>query len=137
MKLRLLWTLLMALALSCPLVISASAQDHDRDDQNRHVDQDRDHDRDHDRWEHRKDWDYRTYDRDRRPEGWNEGQRTEWRNCETGDGHRYDCYTYSYNNTPYYYYRDDSGRLIVRRRHHDKDRDDYMRDGDHDRDDKH
>lgn len=138
MKLRVLWTALMAFALTCPLVISAAAQDRDdqnrdRDDQNRQVMHDRDHDRNRDRWENRNNqWDSRTYDREQRPDGWMEGQRANSRYCENHHG----CYTYQYQGQPYYYYRDDNGRMVVRRQHHHNDRDDYRRNRDHD-DDKH
>jgi len=120
----------MAFALSCMMVVGASAQDRDRDDQNRHVDQNRDHDRNQDRWETRKGWEYRTYRNDQRPEGWEQGRRSEWRNCDDGTGGRqYECYSYQYQGQPYYYYRDDNGNVYVRRQHRDHDHD---HDHDHD-----
>ncbi len=136
MKLRVLWMLLIAFALVCTMSIPLAAQDHDRDDANRHVDRDRDHDRDHDRddrWENRNGWEYRTYQGNEHPEGWNRGDRTEWRNCDDGrSGRQYDCYSYQYQGRPYYYYQDENGRTYVRRHHQDRDHD-----GDHDRDDRH
>ena len=135
MKLRILWTILMAFALAAPLAVSASAQNRDRDDQSRQVDQDRDHNRaDPEVWQNRNGWEYRTYEGDRRPEGWAQGSKSEWRNCDDGTSrHQYDCYSYQYQGQPYYYYRDDKGKMVVRRQHHDGDRDDQH----HDRDDKH
>jgi hypothetical protein len=141
MKLRVLWTISLALALASTLAVSASAQDRNRDDQNRHTDQDRDHNRaNRDVWQNRAGWEYRTYEGDRRPEGWNQGAKSEWRNCDDGTSrHQYDCYSYQYQGQPYYYYRDENGRMSVRRQHRDtnQDRDDQHRDRDHDRDDKH
>lgn len=142
MKLRHIWMLLLAFALGCTGVLaSAQDRDHDNDrdhDKDRGRVMDRDHDRDHDRdrWETRRGWDYGTWEGERRPMGWAEGQRTRSRNCAIVNGKHYDCYTYSYNGNPYYYYRDENGRLYVRHRHGDHDRDND-RDHDHDRDDRH
>lgn len=98
MKLRVLWTILIAFALTCTLAIAASAQDDHRDNQNQQMDQNRDYNANHDRadnqkWENRNGWEYRTYDRDQHPEGWMQGERADSRYCEGHNG----CYTYSYN----------------------------------------
>ncbi len=139
MKTRFLWAMLMAFVMMFTLAIAASAQDRDdqnrdRDDQNRAVAQDRDHDRA--EWQARKDYEYRTYDRDQRPEGWERGTVTQRTYCENHEP----CYTYQYQGSPYYYYND-NGRMWVRRQHRDrddmnKDRDDRKRDNDdhHDND---
>jgi len=119
MKKFMLGAMLPACALALTLAIPAFAQD-------------RDHDNDHDRWENRNGWDYSTYNGEQRPMGWTDGKRTEWSNCEAGNGKHHECYTYSYQGTPYYYYRDDNGQLVVRRKHHDHDHD-----NDHGRDDRH
>ena len=136
---KIVWTSIVALALLCGLAISASAQDRDRDDQNRHVTQDRDHDRDNrDVWQNRNGWEYRTYTRNERPQGWQEGSKSEWRNCDDGTTKReYECYNYQYQGQPYYYYRDDDGRMIVRRQHHDSGNRDHDHDRDHDRNNDH
>ena len=128
MKKTTFWSMVLGLALACTVAIPVHAQDRD-DDHEHHADQDRDRDRDHDRWERRNEWDYRAYQGDGRPQGWREGERTEWNNCGGGE-HRYNCYAYSYQNRPYYYYRDENGNVIVRRQHRDDDRDDW---DDHDR----
>ena len=128
MKLRVLWTLLVAFAMTCTLAIAASAQDRDDQnrDQNHQMDQNHDYNHaDHDKWENRNGWEYRTYDRDQHPDGWMEGKRAESRYCEGHNG----CYTYSYNGAPYYYYRDDNGHMVVRRK--------YMKDHDDHHDDQH
>jgi len=122
MKLRVLWTVLMAFVLTLTLAIAAGAQD--RDDQNQHMDQN--HDYNHDRadnghWENRNGWEYRTYDHDQHPDGWMKGERANSRYCEGHNG----CYTYSYNGNPYYYYREENGRMVVRRK--------YEHENDHDR----
>lgn len=140
MKAKLLWTMLMAFVLMWTLALAAQDRDdqnRDRDDQHRQMEQNRDYnsaDRD-DQWENRKGWEYRTYEGDRHPDGWMQGNRTDWRNCSDRDGDRqYNCYSYQYQGQPYYYYRDDNGRMIVRRHHRDHDRDDMNRDRDHDHD---
>jgi hypothetical protein len=119
-NMKLLWTILMAFALTFTLAIAAGAQD--RDDQAR-VDQN--HAGDNGKWDNRNGWEYRTYDRDQHPDGWMQGERAESKYCEGHNG----CYTYSYSGTPYYYYRDDNGRMVVRRR--------YMKDHDDHHDDQH
>ena len=146
MKRKVLWAMLMAFVMMFTLAIAASAQDRDdqnrdRDDQNRQVMHDRDHDRDRagrDQWQARNNYEYRTYDRDQRPDGWARGNTTNRRYCENHEP----CYTYQYQGQPYYYYNDNNnGRMWVRRNHRDrddmnKDRDDRNRDRDdhHDND---
>jgi hypothetical protein len=108
----------------------AQDRDHDRDD--------KDHDRDQakaerseraEKWRNRNGWEYNQYDRDRRPNGWNQGTVTDSRNCLDRDGdRRVQCYTYQYQGQPYYYYQDNNGRMYVRRHHHN--------DGDHVREDR-
>jgi hypothetical protein len=69
------------------------------------------------RWESRGNWEYRTYDGDRRPPGWNKGKKTGWGHCDLppGQAKKYGCNTYSYGGRSYYWYRDDVGRIVVRR----------------------
>ena len=112
----------MAFVLTCTLAIAASAQD--RDDQNRDQNhqmqnQDRDH-ADNGAWSNRAGYDYRTYERDQHPDGWQQGSRADAKNCEGHDG----CYTYQFQGEPYYWYRGDNGRMVVLRRHRE-DRDDH------------
>jgi Ni/Co efflux regulator RcnB len=127
MKIKVLWTVLMAFALTCTLAISAGAQDRDdqnRDhDQNRQVDQNHDQNRsDRDQWQNRNGWESRTYAGDQHPDGWNHGRKTKSSYCEHAN-----CYQYSYQGSPYYYYRDDNGQMIVRRKHHqDRDHDNHQ-----------
>ncbi len=74
-------------------------------------------DRDDDRWETRGGYEYRTYDRDRRPPGWSKGKKTGWGNCDLppGQAKKYGCRSYRYNGRTHYYYRDEQGRIMVRR----------------------
>ena len=105
MKTKFFWTIVMAFALTCTLAISAGAQDdHQRDDQNRQVDQNHDTNRaDNGQWQNQNGWDSRTYERDQQPEGWSKGRKTKSSYCGGHDG----CYAYNYQGSPYYYYRDD------------------------------
>lgn len=70
-----------------------------------------------DRWEHRDDYEYRSFGRDERPPGWSKGKKTGWGNCglPPGQAKKYGCRTYMYEGRPHYYYRDDGGRIVVRR----------------------
>lgn len=128
MKTRYVWAILVAFVMLFTVAI-ASAQDrddqnHGRDDQNRQVM--RDHDQSRDQWQARNGYEYRTYNRNQRPEGWARGDRADRQYCE---GHQ-PCYTYQYQGTPYYYYNN-NGRMWVRRQHRDRD------DMNQDRDDHH
>lgn len=74
-------------------------------------------DRDHG-WERRDGYDYRSYDRDDRPPGWNRGKKTGWSNCDVppGQAKKGSCRTYRYGGHRYYYFYDPDGRMVVRRR---------------------
>ena len=74
-------------------------------------------DHDDDRWERRDRYEYRSYDRDDRPRGWQRGRKTGWGNCGVppGQAKKYGCRTYVYEGRRHYYYQDDDGRVVVRR----------------------
>lgn len=75
-------------------------------------------DRDDDRWEHRDNYEYRTYgENDGVPPGWNKGKKTGWGNCglPPGQAKKYGCQTYRHEGRDYYYYRDNAGHIVVRR----------------------
>ena len=73
----------------------------------------------HDRgWERRGGYEYRVYgDRNDRPPGWSQGNKTGWRDCglPPGQAKKYGCRTYVYEGRRHYYYQDERGRIIVRR----------------------
>jgi hypothetical protein len=118
-RLLAIFTVAAALGLSTPALMA------DRDDKghghghgqgNKHAD--RGHDRDDDRgWERREGYEYRSYDRDGRPPGWNRGKKTGWGNCglPPGQAKKYGCRSYVYQGRPHYYYQDERGRIIIRR----------------------
>ncbi len=104
--------LLAALGLGTPALMA----DHGGKDKHQHG---KKHDRDDDRgWDRRDGYEYRVYgDRDGRPPGWGQGEKTGWDNCglPPGQAKKYGCRTYMYRGCPHYYYQDEGGRIIVRR----------------------
>ncbi|HWR16414.1 MAG TPA: hypothetical protein VN577_16445 [Terriglobales bacterium] len=73
--------------------------------------------RDDDGWEVRNGFQYRSYEGDSRPPGWNKGKKVGWGNCDVppGQAKKGGCYSYLHQGRRYYWYRDDIGRIIVRR----------------------
>lgn len=71
----------------------------------------------HEGWDHRGDYEYRTYAVGSTPPGWSKGQKTGWGNCgmPPGQAKKYGCQRYVYQGVPYYYYRDEVGQIFVRR----------------------
>lgn len=121
MRQKLLWTVVLGLALSSSTMAKnpqgnsqgkgkgnphaqAVRDDHDRDD-------------DHDRWERRENWEYHTYRGDERPPGWSKGKKTGWGNCNLppGQAKKYGCNRYRHQGRDYYWYKNDDGRIVVRR----------------------
>ena len=103
-----------AFAIALP---SAADHGNGKDKGNKHRNQQGD-DRDDDRWEHRGDYEFRTYDKhDGLPPGWSKGKKTGWGNCgmPPGQAKKYGCQSYRYQGRDYYYYHDDDGRIVIRR----------------------
>jgi hypothetical protein len=75
------------------------------------------HYEDHQGWDHRENYEYRTYGPGHYPPGWNHGMKTGWGNCgmPPGQAKKYGCRTYTYQGVPYYYYPNEAGGIIVRR----------------------
>jgi len=103
--------LIAVLGLAAPTVMRAD-KDTDKGKGNPHASKNDD-----DRWERREGYEYRTYDRDDHPPGWNKGKKTGWGECglPPGQAKKSGCRTYTYQGRPHYYYRDDQGRYVVRR----------------------
>lgn len=118
MKRSLILTIALAVALSTTVMAKDHDHDNDKHKGNPHGQQARDNDRD-DRanWHARDGWEYRTYDRDRRPPGWSQGKKAGWGNCNLppGQAKKYGCNVYRYQGRDHYWYRDNVGRIIVRR----------------------
>jgi hypothetical protein len=68
-------------------------------------------------WEHRGNYEYRSYAKGSVPPGWSQGRKTGWGDCglPPGQAKKYGCRTYSYQGRPYYYYQNEAGQIIVRR----------------------
>lgn len=96
---------------------AAADHDHGKGKGHKHQNEQGD-DRDDDRWEHRGDYEYRTYGKhDGLPPGWSKGKKTGWGNCgmPPGQAKKYGCQSYRYQGRDYYYYHDDGGRIVIRR----------------------
>ena len=114
MKKRLLAALTLALALAFS-ALPAMADHGDKDNKQGHGNK---HDSDEGHgWEHRGDYEYRSYSPGGVPPGWSHGKKTGWGDCglPPGQAKKYGCRTYSYQGRPYYYYQNDAGQIFVRR----------------------
>lgn len=112
------WVIVVVFALfGLNAVAQGNSQGHGHGKGNPHKAQRSDDDDRDARWERRNNWEYQTYEGDRRPPGWSKGKKTGWGNCDLppGQAKKYGCNTYSYGGRRYYWYRDDGGRIIVRR----------------------
>lgn len=108
---------LLAVLGSTPLALADKDKDKHHGKPDKVTDRAR-HDRDDDdRWEHRNGYEYRVYERDRRPPGWSRGKKTGWGNCDLppGQAKKYGCHSYTYRGRRHYWYQDDQGRIVVRR----------------------
>jgi hypothetical protein len=120
MKRTISWTVVLMFALYGPHALAqGNSQGHGNGHGkgNPHNQWRDDDDRDNGRWESRSGWEYRTYEGDKGPPGWNKGKKTGWGNCNLppGQAKKYGCNTYSYGGRQYYWYRDNVGRIVVRR----------------------
>lgn len=122
------WLAILALMAALGMVTPAAMADHgwDKNKGNPHGKHFRDDEhgrgrregrRDDGRWERRGRYEYRSYAREGRPEGWMRGRRVGWGYCglPPGQARKYGCWSYLYQGRRYYYYHDDDGRMIVRR----------------------
>lgn len=110
------WLAVLALIASLGLATPKLMADHGQGKGNPHGKKHADND--HGRWEARNGYEYRTFERDGRPPGWNRGKKTGWGNCglPPGQAKKYGaCRMYVYDGRPHYYYQDERGQIFVRR----------------------
>jgi len=121
MRQKLLWTVVIGLALSASVLAkNAQGNSQGKGKGNPHAQamrEDHDQGRDHDGWERHDKWEYHTYRGDERPPGWSKGRKTGWGNCNLppGQAKKYGCNTYRYQGRDYYWYKNSDGHIVVRR----------------------